>query len=135
EQDGADFVATAEDVHPDGVGTTGQGGGDGADPVGPAPDAQGQRNQVREPHGVAHSCGPQRSVVEQRCRTTHHGALRDAEDAADRAPRGTRGGQHRGGDLAVRVIQPMAYFLHIARSYVLYSRLTALFLAQMDAPG
>jgi hypothetical protein len=49
-----------------GAGAAGEGGGDGADPVGLAADAQGQRDQIGEVHGVAHGGGAQGPVTEQR---------------------------------------------------------------------
>jgi hypothetical protein len=53
-QYGTDFIATAQDVDPDGVGPAGETGGDGRDAVGLTPDPQRQRDEIGKAGGVAH---------------------------------------------------------------------------------
>lgn len=89
-----------------------QGGGDGTDPVRSAADAQGQRNQIGAAHGLAHDRGTQRAVAEQRCRTAYDGALRDAQDTADRRTGDTRGGQPSTSAFGSSDRQPLSGSLH-----------------------
>ncbi|MFI9808478.1 hypothetical protein ACIHEJ_29615 [Streptomyces sp. NPDC052301] len=72
-------------AHPDGVGVARRGGGDGAGPAGPAPDARGgRRNRTGEPRG-AHRSGARARTGPVVLRSPVHGRVRQGMYALSRA--------------------------------------------------